>query len=222
MAVIKSGNLQGDSRTIASVAFNLNDVSNKAQADLNDVKMKAAEIVKRAQEEAKQIRAKAEADGRQAAEQKARQSLKSEVDMQAATLLPALKSLVQDLTTARQQWLNQWEQIGLNVAVAIAEKVVRREIANQPEIANTLVRESLQMAAGCGEIHIRMNPQDLASMESGGTFVCDELNKLAPSQIIADKTVTRGGCVVETKFGTIDNRIETQLNRIAEELGGDV
>lgn len=220
MAVIKSNNLQNDSRTLASVAFNLNDVSSKAQADLNNVKMQAAEIVKQAQQEAKQIRAKAEADGRAAAEQKARQSLKSEVDMQAATLLPALQSLIQDLTTARQQWLNQWEQVGLQVAVAIAEKIVRRELAQQPEISHAIVRESLQMASGCGEIHIRMNPKDLDSMQSGEKFLCDELNKLAPTQIIADQSISRGGCVVESKFGKIDNRIETQLNRIAEELGG--
>ncbi|RCS41378.1 hypothetical protein DTL42_22730 [Bremerella cremea] len=222
MAVIKSGDLQGDSRTLSSVAFNLNDVSSKAQADLNGVKLKAAEIVKQAQEEAKQIRAKAEAEGRQAAEQKARQSLKTEVDQHAATLLPALRTLVQELTTAKQTWLNQWEQVGLQVAVAIAEKVIRHEIANRPEIANTLVRESLQLASGCGEIHIRMNPQDLSSMQSGESMMCDELKKLAPAQIIADKQISRGGCVVETKFGSIDNRIESQLSRIAEELGGTV
>lgn len=220
MAVIKSGRLEGDGHNLSSIAFNLNDVSNKAQTDLNNVKLKAADIVKQAQEEAKKIRQKAEADGLQAAEQKARQSLKAEVDQQAATLLPALRTLVQELTTARQAWLAQWEQVGLQVAVAIAEKIVRREVSVAPEISATLVRESLQLASGCGEIHIRLNPQDLGSMQSGETMLCDELKKLAPSQILSDPSVSRGGCLVETKFGQIDNRIETQLARIAEELGG--
>ncbi len=117
--------------------------------------------------------------------------------------------------------MNHWEQIGLEVAIAIAEKVIRREIDHRPEISTTLVRESLQLASGCGEIHVRLNPQDLGSMQSGETMLCDELKKLAPSQIIADSSIRRGGCVVETKFGSIDNRIETQLERVAQELGGN-
>ena len=220
MAVIKSGRLENEGHNLSSIAFNLNDVSNKAQSDLNNVKLKAADIIKQAQEEAKKIRQKAEADGLQAAEQRARQTLKTEVDQQAATLLPALRTLVQELTTSRQAWLAQWEQMGLQVAIAVAEKIVRREIASTPAISTTLIRESLQLASGCGEIHVRLNPQDLSSMQSGETMLCDELKKLAPAQIIADASVSRGGCLVETKFGQIDNRIETQLARIAEELGG--
>lgn len=220
MAVIKSGRLENEGHSLSSIAFNLNDVSSKAQSDLNNVKLKAADIIKQAQEEAKKIRQKAETDGLQAAEQRARQTLKTEVDQQAATLLPALRTLVQELTTSRQAWLAQWEQMGLQVAIAIAEKIVRREIASTPEVSTTLLRESLQLASGCGEIHVRLNPQDLSSMQSGETMLCDELKKLAPAQIIADASVSRGGCLVETKFGQIDNRIETQLARIAEELGG--
>ncbi|MHC2067396.1 FliH/SctL family protein [Bremerella sp. T1] len=220
MAVIKSGRLENESHAMSAVAFNLNDVSSKAQNDLNDVKLKAADIVKQAQEQAKQIRAKAEADGRQAAELRAQQSLRTEVDQQAATLLPALRTLVQDLTTERQAWLNQWEKVALQVATAVAEKIIRREIENDPQVSSTLIRESLQLASGCGEIHVRLNPQDLGSMQSGEAMLCDELKKLAPAQIIADPAISRGGCIVETKFGQIDNRIETQLSRIAEELGG--
>ncbi|MBI1247360.1 hypothetical protein GC197_05875 [bacterium] len=220
MAVIKSGNLNNPSHSLTSIAFNLDDVANKAQGDLNNVKLKAADIVKQAQEQAKQIRVKAEQDGRQAAEQRARQSLKVEVDQHAATLLPALRALVQDLTLARQAWLNQWEQVGLQVAAAIAEKIIRREIAADPQISANLIQESLQLASGCSEIQIRLNPQDLASMQNGEAMLCEELKKLSPTQIFGDESISRGGCVVETKFGTIDNRIETQLARITEELGG--
>jgi flagellar assembly protein FliH len=33
-----------------------------------------------------------------------------------------------------------------------------------------------------------------------------------------DERISRGGCVVETRHGAIDARIETQLARIAHEL----
>jgi flagellar biosynthesis/type III secretory pathway protein FliH len=44
------------------------------------------------------------------------------------------------------------------------------------------------------------------------------LSRLAPSQIVADDAISIGGCRVETKFGAIDQQVESQLRRIEEEL----
>jgi flagellar assembly protein FliH len=41
---------------------------------------------------------------------------------------------------------------------------------------------------------------------------------LAPSQIEADETISAGGCRVETRFGEVDQQIESQLRRIEEDL----
>jgi flagellar assembly protein FliH len=63
-----------------------------------------------------------------------------------------------------------------------------------------------------------VNPTDYENM---GTQI-DELSKalcgLAPSQIVADPEISPGGCRVETKFGAIDQQIESQLRRIEEDL----
>jgi len=44
------------------------------------------------------------------------------------------------------------------------------------------------------------------------------LARLAPAEVIADQSISRGGCRVETPKGAIDQQFETQLARIAEEL----
>jgi flagellar assembly protein FliH len=38
-------------------------------------------------------------------------------------------------------------------------------------------------------------------------------------EIIEDRRVGRGGCVIETSAGTIDARIDTQFEQIADKLG---
>ena len=48
----------------------------------------------------------------------------------------------------------------------------------------------------------------------------ESLAQLAPAQIVADPAVEPGGCRVITGFGEIDQRIESQLERIVEELTG--
>ena len=45
-----------------------------------------------------------------------------------------------------------------------------------------------------------------------------EFNRLAPLEIVADPSVSAGGCRLETQFGVIDQQFESQLARLREEL----
>ena len=44
------------------------------------------------------------------------------------------------------------------------------------------------------------------------------MSGLGEPQIVADATVSPGGCRVETRFGSIDQTFEAQLARVEEEL----
>jgi flagellar assembly protein FliH len=37
-------------------------------------------------------------------------------------------------------------------------------------------------------------------------------------RIVADESITAGGCRVDTEFGSLDQQLEAQLARITEEL----
>jgi len=44
-----------------------------------------------------------------------------------------------------------------------------------------------------------------------------EMSGMGSPEVVADPAVTRGGCRVETRFGTIDQQFEAQLARIEED-----
>ncbi len=44
------------------------------------------------------------------------------------------------------------------------------------------------------------------------------MSGLGETQIVADASVSPGGCRVETRFGSIDQTFEAQLARVEEEL----
>ena len=48
----------------------------------------------------------------------------------------------------------------------------------------------------------------------------DAMSGLGGAEVTADAAIGRGGCRVETRFGTIDQQFESQLKRIEEELTG--
>ena len=132
--------------------------------------------------------------------------------------MPALRQAVEEVRHARQSWLLHWEKSAVHVAAAIAARLVRRELSEHPEIPLSLVREALELAAGGGELRLHLSPGDLAALQPQVEALLAEFSSLGTAQLIADPQVTPGGCRLETRFGTIDQTFEAQLERIEEEL----
>jgi flagellar biosynthesis/type III secretory pathway protein FliH len=199
----------------ATVAYQFDDMG---QSYLDGVRGEAAKILAEARAEAVRIKAKAAEDGKQAALQAVEATLRSKIDEQLKSLLAALGQAVSGIEQSRQAWQKHWENYAIQLSVAIAERIIRRELVAQPQIAAALVREALELAAGQRRIVLRLSPADHAGLAGQAELWVKQLGLLAEPQIIADPEITPGGCRVETEHGSIDERIEVQLARVAEEL----
>lgn len=216
--VIKSGKRQHATPPGATRQGDNDDLSEPQENYLDAVRHQAVLLVRKAQTEAAAIRAQAAAAGQQVERETAERLLQKQVDKQLETLLPALQQVLQEIRQAKQSWLAQWQQQVVTLAVGIAECVVRRELQSVPQITLDLVQEALELASGNAEISVHLYPQDYKNLGPQVERLAAEICHLAPSHVIADDQVTAGGCRVETKFGTIDQQIDAQLSRIAEEL----
>jgi flagellar assembly protein FliH len=106
----------------------------------------------------------------------------------------------------------------VRLAVAIARRIVRRELHSHPEIAVEWIREALALAVGSGRIQLYLHPQDHAALGDEVRELVAGLGQLGETEIVADSQISPGGCRVVTQFGEVDQRLETQLARIEEEL----
>ena len=209
---------QPSGQNVRHVAFSFSDMGEQAQVYLDEVRSRAAAIIADAKQQAEVVRRRAEEEGRQAALRAVEKILEEKVARQMETLLPALRSAVEQIEDARQAWVNHWHASVVKLACSIAEKIVRRKLDQVPEITLDLVAEALQLATGTAEVTLRMNPQDVQSLGQQVGRLTQELHALSPVQIVADQDISPGGCRLETRFGSIDQRIESQLKRIEEEL----
>jgi flagellar biosynthesis/type III secretory pathway protein FliH len=200
------------------VAFSFADMRGQASEYLETVRQEAAKIVGQAHRDAERIRRQAEAAGRKAAEAAAEQILEERVAKRMETLVPALEQVVSQIDDAKGEILSRWERSALSVITAIAQRVIRRELTHNPEIALDLIAEALRLAAGAADITLHVSPTDYENMGSQIERLSATISRLAPSQIMADDEISVGGCRVETKFGSIDQQVESQLGRIEEEL----
>jgi flagellar assembly protein FliH len=116
--------------------------------------------------------------------------------------------------------MSQWESGVVRLATAIAERVVRGELSRRPEITLRLVREALELAAGSSNVRLQLHPDDYTALGSQVGSMIEAMSGLGNAEVVCDPSMTPGGCRVETRFGVIDQQLESQLKRIEEELMG--
>jgi flagellar assembly protein FliH len=208
----------GPVRAVDGGAFHLDDLGDRAKEYLDQVRRQAAEIVAQAEQEAVGIRRTAEEEGRAAALHAAELVLDEKVTRQLTSLVPALREAIEAIRSSKAEWLSHWEKSAVHVAAAIAGRVIRRELERTPEITLALVKEALELAAGSGDIQLRMHPDDVGALGGQVQRLADELSRLGKPQIVADPQIVKGGCRIDTRFGTIDQQFTAQLARIEQEL----
>ena len=192
-------------RSAQGVAFRLDDLAAQTGAE---------QIVNRARQDAEEIRQQARQEGFA----RGMEQVEQMVARKLAGVLPALTGAVEDIQRAKHTWLRHWEACGVRLATAIAERVIRRELAQRPEIAVGLIREALELTAGSSHLRIHLNPADREALGDQVDLLTKELSPLGTAELISDPSITPGGCRVETQFGIVDQQFETQLKRIEEEL----
>jgi flagellar assembly protein FliH len=205
---------------IQQIAFNFEDLTLQASKYLEQTRIQAAQIVVEAQKQADLIKAKSQEEGRKSAQVAAEKTLDEKVGQRMTTLLPALSKVVADLQDAKQAWLRQWEEAGVQLAARMAEKILRRELSQEPSASMALMREALELASGATKARVLLNPNDLAALGKQTDRLANEFSRISQVEFVADSSISTGGCRVLTEQGEIDQRIEVQLERLVSELVG--
>jgi flagellar assembly protein FliH len=129
-------------------------------------------------------------------------------------VLRRLGETIDELAGLRRQIIHHSEQQLVQLALALARRVVRRELASDDELLEALARVALERLGEARPATIRLNPEDLARTSAGRL----EQWAAAHVSVLADPAVSRGGCVVESPFGFVDAGIEAQLQELAGAL----
>lgn len=144
---------------------------------------------------------------------------KAGFEQAAKELEPALRSLQQgllQLKNLRQDTQQNIENEIVELALAIASKVVCREIKLDREVVACVAREALAKVEAPGRIKIKLNSSDLQFIDKTKNQLSDLVGNIDNVILEAEDRIQRGGCVIETDLGEIDARIEKQLQVVEE------
>jgi len=139
-----------------------------------------------------------------------------------ATIFPLKKMLSQainELKREKKNFLEKSEKAVVEIALAIAKKIIKREVSSDPEITKRIIEEALRRIKDprSGKIIIKVNPNDWEILTH-----TDELFPLNLAEgevkIEKDGSIQSGGCIVETEGEIINASIENQLEEISRAL----
>jgi flagellar assembly protein FliH len=126
-------------------------------------------------------------------------------------MLVRLGETMTELESLRRRLLPRIEREVIDLALAIAARIVRREISIDRELVLALARVALERVGDRHSTTVRLNPEDFAFAVTnhGEQWIGDGVTA------VADPDIPRGGCRIESPFGSIDTGIEAQLSEIA-------
>lgn len=149
-----------------------------------------------------------------------RESMKTELQDQFNVML---NKKYEELNNFLSYWDGQlevykvsFENVVVKTSTVIAEKILRKEIAKDSPIHESL-KESLGKIIGANKVLVKINPEDLKLVKEDNRSV--QFEDLFPRiSFEADERIEKGGCIIETEVGTVDGRIASQLTEIRKSL----
>lgn len=106
----------------------------------------------------------------------------------------------------------------IDIALAVARKILAYEIAENPMVVLPLVKAALQKVSDQEDVVIRVSMDDIDAVLLAKTDLQMMIGREHSLKIIVDRTVHSGSCVIDTSYGTVDARVDTQFEAIREML----
>jgi flagellar biosynthesis/type III secretory pathway protein FliH len=122
-----------------------------------------------------------------------------------------LAKLVGDFSAERDRFLGAVEHEVVKLALAVAARILRREAQMDPLLLTGAVRVALGQLAGATEVHLRVPAAEMDLWKEAIALVPNLTLKPA---VVAGEGMRLGDCVIESKVGTVDLGVRSQLGEI--------
>ena len=144
----------------------------------------------------------------------------AELEAKAKSLRDELTETLRQLTILEEERLRETARLIGELGLRAAERIVRDRIADGDPIAVRAIEEAVAVLPATVTVRARLNPEDIAAASAE---LADQVGS-GRLELVADESISRGGCRVESDAGIIDATIETAVDGAADVVqnGGDL
>lgn len=139
---------------------------------------------------------------------------------QFAPIVHTFQHATEELARLRAMILQQAEDDVIDLAFQLARKIIVHEVLEHHHVLQGTLKRALAQVADQDQLVIRVHPDDLAQATKLQHDLLGSLADIKSVSLQADMAIGRGGCLVETTLGTIDARIDAQIEELEQRFRG--
>jgi flagellar assembly protein FliH len=130
--------------------------------------------------------------------------------------LDAVHSAINEMQRVQEEFLLEAEQAAVDLALQLARKIVATTIEVDREAVLKVVTGALRRTTVREALVLEVHPDDFELVRDSAEDLAGRVGGIHRIDVVAERRVDRGGCVVRTVEGEIDAGISEQLERAAE------
>lgn len=196
----------------------LQEAERKARTLIEQAQGESDGLVAEARSEAKRLKDLAWEEGLNEGRRQGQQELEAAKKEQVEHFERSVRTLLESMQAEKERLIRKAEPQLIDLACAIAGRIVRKEVEQDSSTVLSIVQKAIDLATAKDQLLIRLNPADIEWVrEHSGQLMAshDELGEIHFEQ---DPRIERGGCIIETKVGNVDARLERQLGELRRNL----
>jgi len=147
----------------------------------------------------------------------------AEARLRVARSLEAVAAAERAMADMYDRYVAEAEAAAVDLAFQIAEKVIGTTIATDREAVLGVVSGALLRTTDRDHLVLEVNPGDFELVRDSAAELAARLGGISRMEVVSERRVEAGGCVVRTEAGEIDARMSSQLERVRRllaEAGG--
>lgn len=136
----------------------------------------------------------------------------------AEVVFNGVAGILEALSSFKEGLYKECEKEVVELCLAIARKAVQIDVERSGGAVMGSVREALKAVVAAGEIVVKINPKDAATLNQHKPELAGYGDGVKGVTIEVDDAISKGGCVIETNYGEVDATIDTIMGDIEERL----
>lgn len=144
--------------------------------------------------------------GRQEAEYQLQQQYHGEIEQ--------VQNLLQQAYQQKEAIIAEAEPFLLELSTVIASKIIKQELEDSPQKFVELIKQHILRVKEKESITVCVHPDDFEFIQGQRLHFAALVNGETEIKIIPDHSISPKGCMIRTAFGSVDARIDTQIEEI--------
>ncbi len=129
--------------------------------------------------------------------------------------LESIDQLFNTVSHLKEQLLNANENHIIQLVYHLAKLIARKEISqNQNDVILAVLSESLKLAHSEEKVRVHISEQQIDFLESLQKESGREMEFLKNLELVTDKNIEPGGCIISTNYGEVDARVAERAEQL--------